>query len=261
MRKIQTIIILTMAFAWGVAGASSAQGAGAGQPRQPHASGIAGASLSVEGPGLGGADGPKGGGIMGPRHVTAVIKDRAAVQNTVRRRWEEAGADERKKMLDLQRQLRHGKVESVTAVDREELLDRISSKVRVASSPNKFESRPVSTQSASSRPPVLSDRQRRVLRERVRDLSPEQRQGLRARMTELNALNEVDQAILRDQLQQWINLPPEDRVQLDTYRERWESMSPEQQDALRNRMLRLREMSAEQRQELLDRTLGDQLSE
>lgn len=80
-------------------------------------------------------------------------------------------------------------------------------------------------------------------------------------MTELNALNDVDQAILREQLQQWINLPTEDRVQLDTYRERWESMTPEQQDGLRNRMLRLREMSAEQRQELLDRTLGDQLSE
>ena len=261
MRRIQTIIILTMAFAWGVSGASSAQSAGEGQSRQSHASGIAGASLSVQGPGFGANDGPKGGGILGPRHVTAVIQDRAAVQNTLRRRWEEAGPDERKKMLDLQRKLSHGKLKGVTAVDREELLDRIASKARVASSPNKFAPRSVSAQSASSRPPVFSDRQRRVLRERVRDLSPEQRQLLRARMTELNALNDVDQAILREQLQQWINLPAEDRVQLDTYRERWESMTPEQQDGLRNRMLRLREMSAEQRQELLDRTLGDQLSE
>jgi len=163
-------------------------------------------------------------------------------------------------MLDLQRKLSHGKLKSVTTVDRQKLLDRVSSKARAASSPKKFSPRPVSAQSAS-RPPVLSDTQRRVLRERVRDLSPEQRQMLRARMTELSALNDVDQAILRDQLQQWINLPPEDRVQLDTYRERWESMTPEQQDALRNRMLRLREMGAEQRQELLDRALGDQLGE
>ena len=262
MRKIQAIIILSLAFAWGVSGTSSAQSDGANVARQPHASGIAGASLSVEGPGgPGGKDGPKGGGVLGPRQVTAVIKDRAAVQNTLRRRWEEAGPDERKKMLDLQRKLSGGESKAVSTVDRQELLDRISSKARADSSSKKFVPRPTRAQPASSRPPVLSDRQRRVLRERVRDLSPDERQMLRARMNELNALNDVDQAILRDQLQQWINLPVEDRDQLDGYRERWESMTPEQQDTLRNRMLRLREMSAEQRQELLDRTLGDQLSE
>ena len=74
-------------------------------------------------------------------------------------------------------------------------------------------------------------------------------------------MNEVDQAILREQLQQWVNLPEGDRAQMDSYRERWESMTPEEQDVLRNRMLRLREMNADQRQDLLNRTLDESLNE
>ncbi|MEE3328099.1 MAG: DUF3106 domain-containing protein [Myxococcota bacterium] len=256
MRRSRIIIVLMAAIAFGAPSVASAQEG----PSEARASGIAGASLTVQGPGTGGKEGPKL-GVGGPRQIAAAVQDRVTVQNTLRRRWEAAGPDERQKMLDLQRQLRGSRLKSVKAADRKEVLDRMSSRERVMVSPKESSSRVAVSPSASRRAPVLSDGQRRVLRERVRDLSPEQRQDLRARITELDALNEVDQAILREQLQQWVNLPKEDRAQIDSYRDRWESMTPDQQDVLRNRMLRLREMSAEQRQELLNRTLGDPLSE
>lgn len=256
MRRIG-ILMMMIAIAYGLPSAASAQEVVA----DPRASGIAGSSLSVQGPGVGGIkDVPKP-GIVSPRQFDAAIQDRVTVQKTLRRRWEAAGPDERKKMLDLQKKLSSSRLKDMKTVDRKDLLDRTTSRARVAVSPKELPARAGVKPAASIRAPVLSDGQRRALRERVRDLSPEQRQNLRARITELNALNEVDQAILREQLQQWVNLPVEDRTQLDAYRERWESMTPEQQDVLRNRMLRLREMNAEQRQDLLNRTLGEPLSE
>ena len=254
MRGIQILLVLTMALTIGVSGASSAQEARA----EARASGIAGASLSIQGPGGLSKDGPNV-GVAPPRQVVAAIKDRITVQNTLRRRWEAAGPDERKKMLDLQRKLSDRRPRSIDALDRKEILDRMTSRPRVAASPKETEARIIVKPSSGDS--FLSDGQRRALRERVRDLSPEQRQNLRTRISELKAMNEVDQAILREQLEQWVNLPQEDRAQIDTYRERWESMTPEEQDILRNRMLRLREMTSEQRQELLNRTLDEPLSE
>ena len=254
MRKVRFIFILVVAALASVSAAVSAQEARV----EPRASGIAGSSLSVQGPGSVGKDGPTV-TVSPPRQVVAAIKDRATVQNTLRRRWEAAGPDERKKMLDLQKQLSRRRAKSLGGVERNEALDRMNARARVAVSPNEGAPR-VATKRLSGAS-FFSDGQRRALRERVRDLSPEQRQDLRTRISELDAMNEVDQAILREQLEQWVNLPQEDRAQMDSYRERWESMTPEQQDVLRNRMLRLREMSADQRQDLLNRTLDESRNE
>ena len=254
MRKLRIIFVLIAAVLLSGPGVSSAQDARA----EARASGIAGSSLSVQGPGSVGKDVPNI-GVAPPRQAVAAIRDRVTVQNTLRRRWEAAGPDERKKMLDLQKALSTGRDKSMDVVDRKEVLDRMNARARVAVSPNETSPRVIakSRSGASS----FSDGQRRALRERVRDLSPEQRQDLRTRINELDAMNEVDQAILREQLQQWVNLPQEDRAQMDSYRERWESMTPEQQDVLRNRMLRLREMNSDQRQDLLNRTLDESLTE
>jgi len=254
MRGIRIILSLIAAVILGAPGVSIAQDARA----EPRASGIAGSSLSVQGPGSVGKDGPIT-SVSPPRQIVAAIKDRVTVQNTLRRRWEAAGPDERKKMLDLQKKLSDRQLKKMDVLDRKEVLDRMNSKARVAVSP--LETSPRVIVEPSSGGSFFSDGQRRALRERVRDLSPEQRQDLRSRMSELAAMNEVDQAILREQLQQWVNLPREDRAQMESYRERWDSMSPEQQDELRNRMLRLREMSSEQRQELLNRTAGESLND
>lgn len=247
------ILMIVTAMAFGLASASSAQSV---RP-MPGSSGIGDSSLTTIGGDDTGVGGPVKPGIVSPRQFDAAIQDRVTVQKTLRRRWEAAGPEERKKMLDLQKKLSRSELQNMETVDRKAALDRMRSRARVAASPQELPSRAIAKPSNAIQVPVLSDGQRRALRERVRDLSPEQRQGLRDRITELNALNEVDQSILREQLQQWVNLPKEDRAQLESYRERWESMTPEQQDVLRNRMLRLREMNAEQRQDLLNRTLGD----
>ncbi|MAI26851.1 MAG: DUF3106 domain-containing protein [Myxococcota bacterium] len=254
MRELRIIFVLIAAVVLNGAGVSSAQDARA----EPRASGIAGSSLSVQGPGSIGKDEPTI-GVAPPRQVVAAIKDRVTVQNTLRRRWEAAGPDERKKMLDLQRTLSDRRAKRVDAADRKEVLDRMNARTRVAVSPGEISPRVITKPPSGAS--FFSDGQRRALRERVRDLSPEQRQDLRTRISELDAMNEVDQAILREQLQQWVNLPEGDRAQMDSYRERWESMTPEEQDVLRNRMLRLREMNADQRQDLLNRTLDESLNE
>ena len=101
MRELRIIFVLIAAVVLNGAGVSSAQDARA----EARASGIAGSSLSVQGPGSIGKDEPTI-GVAPPRQVVAAIKDRVTVQNTLRRRWEAAGPDERKKMLDLQRTLR-----------------------------------------------------------------------------------------------------------------------------------------------------------
>ena len=256
-RTLLNISLLAAVCAVVVPELSSAQQTGVGSAAQSSGSGIVDSRVEKIGhPGLG----PGGAAdIVSPRDVVAVSKDRVWLQNSLRRRWEAAGPEERNKMLDVQRKLSQSKMKTLSDVNRDELLRRVDSRAML---PRAIEQPVISQgQKPAAGGPIMSLDQRRVLRERIRDLSPEQRQVVRDRMTELRALDDVDQAILRDQLQSLVNLPQEDRSLLDSYRERWESMTPEQQDAMRMRMLRLHEMSAEDRQELLQRAIGDRPEE
>lgn len=193
--------------------------------------------------------------IVSPRHVTANLKDHVVIQNRVRRRWDAAGPEERQHMLDVQRQLHTVDAKSIGEVEQQELRDRQTSRARMP--------RAVSESSSGEGVPLvasgsgMSNDDRRILRDRLRDMSPGQRQVVRDRMSELRSMDPMDQAILREQLQQWMSLSEADRNQIDGYRQRWEGMTPEEQDAMRRRMLRLREMTSEDRNELLNRALGD----
>lgn len=257
MRTSLRLMLLAAVVFGLMAGESSvAQEVGPGpRPRPgPGAGGIVDSGIEVVRP-----DGGGGGQLSdvgSARDLIAASKDRVWLQKSLRRRWDAAGPEERNKMLDAQRKLSKGKLDGLTDGARGDLL-----KKRMESRPVMLRDtgKPVIGESFAKKPssPIMSADQRRLLRERVRDLSPEQRQLVRDRMTELRALDEVDQAILREQLQDWLNLSQEDRAQLDAYRERWEGMTPEQQDAMRLRMLRLREMSEGQREELLQRAIGD----
>ena len=255
------ISLLAAAFALAMPETSSAQHGRAGAMRGPGSSGIVDSDLEKIGPpGTGPGIGPDGSvGIVSPRDVTAAIKDRVMLQNRLRRRWEAAGPEERDLMLDVQRKLRQSKLKGLSDVDRDELLQRVDSRAMLSRAVERAETSQGHTPRGQS--PVMSTDQRRVLRERVRDLSPDQRQRVRDRIRELRALDEVDQAILRDQLQHWLNLSEADRVQLNSYRGRWEGMTPEQQDAMRLRMLRLHEMSTGARRDLLQRAIGDRPAE
>ncbi|MFP6641003.1 MAG: hypothetical protein VCC04_12225, partial [Myxococcota bacterium] len=161
MRRTLLIIpLLAAACAVVVPEMSSAQQTGVGSAAHSSGSGIVDSRVETIGhPGLG----PGGvADIVSPRDVIAVSKDRVWLQNSLRRRWEAAGQEERNKMLDIQRKLSQSRMKTLSDVNRDELLRRVDSRAML---PRAIE-QPVISQGYKPAvgAPIMSVDQRRILR-------------------------------------------------------------------------------------------------
>ena len=94
------------------------------------------------------------------------------------------------------------------------------------------------------------------LRERLRQLRPEERRVLRRRLRALRELPEAERRRLHERYRALWERPPEERERLRENSRRWRAMSTELRSELREKQRRLRALPPEQRLQLLEDLLG-----
>lgn len=99
--------------------------------------------------------------------------------------------------------------------------------------------------------------EKRRIRERVRELPPDERRALMQRLGRYRSLSVEDQQALRDRLSAYRSLPEEDQERLRRNAARFRELPEADRERLRGALRELRELPSDEREALLEEMLAE----
>jgi hypothetical protein len=122
----------------------------------------------------------------------------------------------------------------------------------VALAPGAVRAKPKGDQGGTPPQQQQGSGQRESMKQRFRELPPDQQQEIRERLQRFRGLPPEKQDAVRERYRSLRELPPDQRQQLERNRERWKQLSPDQKQEMRQRMRELQSLPPEQRRKQLE---------
>jgi hypothetical protein len=105
-------------------------------------------------------------------------------------------------------------------------------------------------------PVMLAQRHRGRMKENLQDyrsLSPEEKAWLQKKYHEWQSLPPERQRMLRRKMNRWKQLPPEDRELFRQRYQQWRSLPPQEREALKNKLRKWDQLSPQERESIQQR--------